>query len=134
MIRAINNILHFFKILEHCMLPSVRNEYHKIFFSLFQLTLLDENKTNAIKATEAIQLASTWETGQGPFGRPSSQAAAAVNNITSALEQTLKPTAAVTTPGGMIPRPGSAAGDIWEYEHIILERGGSGLGFSIAGM
>ena len=110
------------------------NEYNKIFFSLFQLTLLDENKTNAIKATEAIQLASTWETGQGPFGRPSSQAAAAVNNITSALEQTLKPTAAATTPGGMIPRPGSAAGDIWEYEHIILERGGSGLGFSIAGM
>ena len=106
----------------------------RFFFSLFQLTLLDENKTNAIKATEAIQLASTWETGQGPFGRPSSQAAAAVNNITSALEQTLKPTAAATTPGGMIPRPGSAAGDIWEYEHIILERGGSGLGFSIAGM
>ena len=92
------------------------------------MTLLDENKTNAIKATEAIQLASTWETGQGPFGRPSSQAA--VNNITSALENTLKPTAA-THPG--IPRPGSAA-DIWEYEHIILERGGSGLGFSIAGM
>ena len=27
----------------------------------------------------------------------------------------------------------SAAKDIWEYEEIALERGGSGLGFSIAG-
>ena len=31
---------------------------------------MDESKTNAIKASEAIEMASRWEVGQGPFGKP----------------------------------------------------------------
>ena len=31
---------------------------------------MDENKPNAIKASEAIEMASRWEVGQGPFGKP----------------------------------------------------------------
>ena len=36
----------------------------------YELTLMDENKPNAIKASEAIEMASRWEVGQGPFGKP----------------------------------------------------------------
>ena len=36
----------------------------------YELTLMDESKTNAIKASEAIEMASRWEVGQGPFGKP----------------------------------------------------------------
>jgi len=36
----------------------------------YELTLMDESKPNAIKASEAIEMASRWEVGQGPFGKP----------------------------------------------------------------
>ena len=76
-------------------------------------------------------MASRWEFGQGPFGKPMitsnndpnsavTAAAAVVTAATAAVSQ-LSNTAAV------------ASQNMWEYEEIALERGGSGLGFSIAG-
>jgi len=87
----------------------------------YELTLMDESKTNAIKATEAIEMASRWEAGQGPFGKPmvmNPQSDPAVNEAAVAIAA-----AAVA----------QAKKDVWEFEEIALERGGSGLGFSIAG-
>lgn len=97
---------------------------------------MDESKTNAIKATEAIEMASRWEVGQGPFGRPmNNDPMAAAAALTAAVK---RPT--VGAPNAALPMaaaPPQAApvssADIWDYEEIALERGGSGLGFSIAG-
>jgi len=100
----------------------------------YQLTLMDESKPNAIKASEAIEMASRWEHGQGPFGRPPSSAA--VNNTAAADPSKMANSMAHMNLGnnaGGPPPPTSKPGDNYEYEDIVLERGGSGLGFSIAG-
>lgn len=55
----------------------------------------------------------------------SSAAAAAVATLDVAMKNMAVPPPPVAA--------SAAAKDIWEYEEIALERGGSGLGFSIAG-
>ena len=58
---------------------------------------------------------------------------AASNNSTAAaaavatLDAAMKNMAVPPPPVAAVPK------DVWEYEEIALERGGSGLGFSIAG-
>ena len=99
----------------------------------YELTLMDDGKSNDIKVSEAIEMAARWEMGQIPFGRP--------------LEGTLNNSAAVMSSYTAAPPPPAPAQvlkeatqhlmttpiDNWEYEEIALERGSSGLGFSIAG-
>ena len=65
---------------------------------------MDESKTNAIKASEAIEMASRWDPAGGGMGSMTADSLAI-----------------------------AAAAHVWEFEDIALERGGSGLGFSIAG-
>ena len=95
---------------------------------------MDDGKTNEIKASEAIEMASRWEVGQGPFGRtapppPPPQEPAA--SAAGAGVASLGPMPSYVPPP---PKPvASVSLDQWEYEEIALERGGSGLGFSIAG-
>ena len=92
---------------------------------------MDESKTNSIKATEAIEMASRWEVGQGPFGRPMVPANdPLVQQVAAATALMKRPTSAASGPN---PNQSAAPADMWEYEEIALERGGSGLGFSIAG-
>ena len=117
----------------------------------YELTLMDDGKSNAIKVDEAKEMASRWEIGQGPFagpGRPPPEPNATGNSI--ALGSARQP-----VPGGVPVLPmlkqqdayppavnyqvktldmalNNQVGDsAWEYDEIILERGGSGLGFSI---
>jgi len=114
---------------------------------------MDDGKSNAIKVDEAKEMASRWEIGQGPFagpGRPPPEPNATGNSV--ALGSARQP-----VPGGVPVLPmlkqqdayppavnyqvktldmalNNQVGDsAWEYDEIILERGGSGLGFSIAG-
>ena len=121
----------------------------------YELTLMDDGKSNAIKVDEAKEMASRWEVGQGPFagpGRPPPEP----NSINNAGA----PSAGQPVPHGIrvlpmlksqdaYPPAGSyqvktldmalnsqalnnpVADSTWEYDEIILERGGSGLGFSI---
>jgi len=89
----------------------------------YELTLMDENKPNAIKASEAIEMASRWEVGQGPFGKPMGPPGG-LNNDTGPDALAMAAAAAAVA---------QAKKDVWEFEEIALERGGSGLGFSIAG-
>ena len=72
--------------------------------------------------------------GQGPFGKAMNMAAS--NNSTAAAAAVATLDAAMKNMG--VPQPPAApptvaSKDVWEYEEIALERGGSGLGFSIAG-
>ena len=117
----------------------------------YELTLMDDGKSNAIKVDEAKEMASRWEIGQGPFagpGRPPPEPSATGNSV--ALGSSRQP-----VPGGVPVLPmlkqqdayppavnyqvktldmalNNQVGDTaWEYDEIILERGGSGLGFSI---
>jgi hypothetical protein len=103
----------------------------------YELTLMDDGKTNAIKASEAIEMASRWEVGQGPFGRiapgttdHAAVVAAAINRVDIRDIGRPPPLPAQPPPP---PAASSALKDLWEFEQIDLERGGSGLGFSIAG-
>jgi len=90
----------------------------------YELTLMDESKTNAIKASEAIEMASRWEVGQGPFGKPM-----VLHNNDPSAQQTAD-TLAIAAAAAAVAQ---AKKEVWEFEDIALERGGSGLGFSIAG-
>ena len=82
-----------------------------------------------------------WEVGQGPFGKAmtmaasnnSSAAAAAVATLDVAMKNMAIPPPPVAAVASASLALASSAKDIWEYEEIALERGGSGLGFSIAG-
>ena len=119
----------------------------------YELTLMDDGKTNAIKVNEAKEMASRWEVGQGPFagpGRPP-EANTVVNSgaigvggqpvvpggvrVLPTLKQ---PDAYPPSTGYQVKTLDMALSNIgnrgdmnWEYDEIILERGGSGLGFSI---
>ena len=121
----------------------------------YELTLMDDGKTNDIKAVEAKEMALRWEVGQGPFagpGRPPPEPNAGTNS--GAPVPANQP-----VPGGVRVLPmlkqdayppvgsyqvktldmalnsqlsqGHVGDAAWEYDEIILERGGSGLGFSI---
>ena len=116
----------------------------------YELTLMDDGKSNDIKVNEAKEMASRWEVGQGPFagpGRPTE-----TNSIVNSRAPVSTgppvpggvPVLPMLKPQDAYPPPGSyqvktldmalnnQVGDnVWEYDEIILERGGSGLGFSI---
>ena len=126
----------------------------------YELTLMDDGKSNDIKANEAKEMASRWEVGQGPFagpGRPPPEPSSLVNSGAPVpagqpvlggvrvlppmlKQQDAYPPApayhiktldmALNNQGGGLPVGDST----WEYDEIILERGGSGLGFSIGNM
>ena len=125
----------------------------------YELTLMDDGKSNDIKVNEAKEMASRWEVGQGPFagpGRPPPEPNSLVNSGATVVPggggqpvpggvrvlPTLKQQDAYP-PGGSYQVKtldmalnsqalNSQGGDnTWEYDEIILERGGSGLGFSI---
>ena len=84
-----------------------------------------------------------WEVGNGPFGGAGvSGMVAAVPNILDHRMPELKsmaprmPVAAAPIPVSALPPSGFPAPvvkDGYEFEEIILDRGSSGLGFSIAG-
>ncbi|XP_055868833.1 disks large homolog 1-like isoform X3 [Biomphalaria glabrata] len=120
----------------------------------YESTLLDESKTSHEKTLETLRIASKWERDQ-PFTH--SQPKAERNN---ALDEDLPPpppeishSRIVSSPlmeekvnrsyDKQLPVPpdGSEAADSeytngsgeWEFEEILLDRGNSGLGFSIAG-
>jgi hypothetical protein len=123
----------------------------------YELTLMDDGKSNDIKVNEAKEMASRWEIGQGPFagpGRPALENNSIGNPggpistgqmIPNAVRvlPTLKPQQDAYPPAGNYQvktldmalnnmAPNNQVGDnVWEYDEIILERGGSGLGFSI---
>ena len=82
---------------------------------------------------QKIHLFYRWEVGQGPFGKAMTMAASNNSSAAAAAVATLD----VAMKNMAVPPPPvaatAAAKDIWEYEEIALERGGSGLGFSIAG-
>jgi len=137
----------------------------------YELTLMDESKSNHTKTSEALQMASRWEVAGPPGGttklvdlggditlpdkqrdemlRSLATIAAETNNIVPGLNnmannqqqpravaprpEPIAPVPTATAHVGL-PRSVSAAGnDVWEYDDINLERGGAGLGFSIAG-
>ncbi len=86
-----------------------------------------------------------WEVGNGPFGGAGvSGMVAAVPNILDHRMPELKSMAPRMQPAAPAPLPPPSAlppsgfpapvvKDGYEYEEIILDRGSSGLGFSIAG-
>ena len=91
---------------------------------------------------------SRWEVGNGPFGAGGVQGlVAAVPNILDHRMPELKslaprapaaasaplPVNAVPLPVSSSAFPAPVSKDGFEYEEIILDRGSSGLGFSIAG-
>ena len=146
----------------------------------YELTLMDESKSNHIKTSEALQMASRWEIAGPPGGvrglegnieLGEKQKEDLLRNLTSLANETQSlqtqamnmmmpsetngrsdnslnsinnrpPQQPVRHPEPEPPRPAptgmarsvsAAANDQWEYEDINLERGGAGLGFSIAG-
>jgi len=127
----------------------------------YELTLMDEGKPTDIKVSEAIEMAARWEMGQVPFGRPPAEVgggggnavasgggagggpsamAAALTALNAAQaaqvaqgQQMLKDMKIGAGGSGHLFPSSVQAIDNWEYDEIILERGSSGLGFSIAG-
>jgi len=118
----------------------------------YELTLMDDGKSNDIKVNEAKEMASRWEVGQGPFagpGRPPPEPNSINNSAAPASGQPvphgirvlpmLKSQDAYPPAGSYQVKTldmalnNQVADSTWEYDEIILERGGSGLGFSIAG-
>ena len=125
----------------------------------YELTLMDDGKSTDIKVNEAKEMATRWEVGQGPFagpGRPPPEPNLLVNSGGSVaqggggqavvpggvrvLPMLNKPQDAYLPPGESyqvktldmaLNSQGGGGDNTWEYDEIILERGGSGLGFSI---
>jgi len=129
----------------------------------YELTLMDDSKSVHIKTSEALQMASRWEIAGPPgqaraldgqnieLGEKQKEEMlrhlSSIANDTQAMmaktngrpdsamqamrvsEQDLAPPAPRALPRSV----SAAANDQWEYDEISLERGGAGLGFSIAG-
>ena len=124
----------------------------------YELTLMDDGKSNDIKVNEAKEMASRWEVGQGPFagpGRPPPETNSISNSgapvstgqtIPGAVRvlPMLKPQDAYPPTGNYQVKtldmalnsmaPNQVGDNVWEHDEIILERGGSGLGFSIGNL
>eukprot|EP00090_Calanus_glacialis_P031309 TRINITY_DN5154_c0_g1_i1.p1 TRINITY_DN5154_c0_g1~~TRINITY_DN5154_c0_g1_i1.p1 ORF type:complete len:839 (-),score=143.26 TRINITY_DN5154_c0_g1_i1:1594-4110(-) len=126
----------------------------------YELTLMDDSKSVHIKTSEALQMASRWEIA-GPPGQarvldgPSIELGekqkeemlrhlSSIANDTQAMMaktngrpdsamQAMRLSEQDLAPRAMPRSVSAAANDQWEYDEISLERGGAGLGFSIAG-
>jgi len=126
----------------------------------YELTLMDDSKSVHIKTSEALQMASRWEVA-GPPGQArvldgsnielgEKQKEEMLRHLSSIANDTQammaktngRPDSAMQAmrlseqdlaPRAMPRSVSAAANDQWEYDEISLERGGAGLGFSIAG-
>ena len=120
----------------------------------YELTLMDDGKSNTIKVNEAKEMVSRWEVGQGPFAGPI-RPPPEPNSLVNSGGMGVPGGGGQPVPGGVrvLPTlkqqdaypPGGSyqvktldmalnsqpSDNTWEYDEIILERGGSGLGFSI---
>ena len=128
----------------------------------YELTLMDESKSINTKTSEALQMASRWEVA-GPPGQskgldlgqdislPDQQRDEMLRQLAHIANEAVPASRSLSRhepvpaplpvsapvpvpPPASVPRSVSAAGiENWEYDDISLERGGAGLGFSIAG-
>eukprot|EP00096_Caligus_rogercresseyi_P009784 TRINITY_DN3389_c0_g1_i1.p1 TRINITY_DN3389_c0_g1~~TRINITY_DN3389_c0_g1_i1.p1 ORF type:complete len:828 (+),score=289.30 TRINITY_DN3389_c0_g1_i1:233-2716(+) len=117
----------------------------------YELTLMDEEKSNASKASEALDMAQRWELSRGPFGGGGLTAAGSeLNDVATAasgssqadlMKEVLAASKKTSAPSNFICEGVGSPGvshptslqSAFEFEEILLERGTSGLGFSIAG-
>ncbi|XP_076643508.1 MAGUK family member discs large 1 isoform X18 [Halictus rubicundus] len=124
----------------------------------YELTLLDESKSVQQKTAETIRIADKWEASDGPItptfaqndGGPAFPVNQTLSNIYGRrsvspdvphhVDETQSHDSWQGHDGDQAHTPLLAADtrhvngdDDWEYEEIVLERGGAGLGFSIAG-
>jgi len=126
----------------------------------YELTLMDDSKSVHIKTSEALQMASRWEIA-GPPGQARAldgqnielgekqkeemlRHLSSIANDTQAMMaksngrpdsamQAMRVSEPDLAPRALPRSVSAAANDQWEYDEISLERGGAGLGFSIAG-
>ncbi len=124
----------------------------------YELTLMDDGKTNQAKVTEALDMASRWEVSNKPFAMPMA-ASGGDGSAGSGAKQPTMPTKMKEELLGRLPEMKAAIDDapgrpttgastvsvnserqvtttatgLFEYDEIVLERGTYGLGFSIAG-
>ncbi len=128
----------------------------------YELTLMDEGKSNEVKANEALEMASRWEAANRPFAVAAAAAAAAAAAVTANSvgggksgsqhhQQQQLPAKVKEELLDRLPELKSAIDDmptsapkippqvadkpvgLYEYDEIVLDRGTYGLGFSIAG-
>eukprot|EP00095_Tigriopus_kingsejongensis_P000538 maker-scaffold356_size197960-snap-gene-0.36 protein:Tk00538 transcript:maker-scaffold356_size197960-snap-gene-0.36-mRNA-1 annotation:"discs large 1" len=127
----------------------------------YELTLMDEGKSNDIKTTEALEMATRWELTNRPFakgyeGHLSSTAPGGssrggptlppqfkeelmsklpeMRHYDPSSSSTMSEASAMPVASNTsTPAPASKVVIPYEYDEIILERGTYGLGFSIAG-
>ncbi|XP_065363630.1 disks large 1 tumor suppressor protein isoform X4 [Calliphora vicina] len=119
----------------------------------YELTLLDDSKTIQQKTVETLQIASKWEQDGHTVKIADNQpikVADADGNLVKKEQQQTEAAATTTTAidvqqqqqqqnNGRQTLSGNTdvnivnGDDSWQYEDITLERGNSGLGFSIAG-
>lgn len=131
----------------------------------YELTLLDDSKTLQQKTVETNQIATKWETSDGPitlYGNnnkkqhvyrdeidlpppPSPPLIHLANNIECLSQKTAPPEIIENWQNGEVTDGEKINSEIydsslinggpceWVYEEVVLEKSGSGLGFSIAG-
>ncbi|XP_073834138.1 MAGUK family member discs large 1 isoform X21 [Musca autumnalis] len=119
----------------------------------YELTLLDDSKTIQQKTVETLQIASKWEQDGHTVKIADNQAVKVAESDVNQtkneqnLTDVLTDTEQQQTNGRQLPSTGSTeinsvhrtstnkvnGDESWIYEDITLERGNSGLGFSIAG-
>ncbi|XP_024938998.1 disks large 1 tumor suppressor protein isoform X13 [Cephus cinctus] len=104
----------------------------------YELTLLDETKSVQQKTAETIRIADKWEASDGPITPTFAQNDVSILRLHGRFSDSHDSWQGHDSDQAHTPL---LAGDTrhvngdddWEYEEIILERGGAGLGFSIAG-
>uniref|UniRef100_A0A0K2T4A2 Discs, large homolog 1 (Drosophila) [Myotis lucifugus] n=1 Tax=Lepeophtheirus salmonis TaxID=72036 RepID=A0A0K2T4A2_LEPSM len=89
----------------------------------YELTLMDEDKSNSLKASEALDMAQRWEVRKGPFGYEDKTCEVGGSSVDPQHHVLMKEVFAKK----------NLLESMFEYEEICLDRGTSGLGFSIAG-
>ncbi|TRY61118.1 hypothetical protein TCAL_04208 [Tigriopus californicus] len=125
----------------------------------YELTLMDECKTSAIKTTEALEMATRWETTNRPFakgyngthdmsggmGRPTlppqfkeelMSKLPEMRHYDPSSTSTMSDSGITAPVNNAVAAPttvSAAKVTPYEYDEIALERGTYGLGFSIAG-
>ncbi|XP_024938999.1 disks large 1 tumor suppressor protein isoform X14 [Cephus cinctus] len=92
----------------------------------YELTLLDETKSVQQKTAETIRIADKWEASDGPITPTFAQNDVSILRLHGRFSDSHD-----SWQGHDSDQVNGD--DDWEYEEIILERGGAGLGFSIAG-